>query len=155
MVSSLIQAANRDLEKQKSDVIPERHDNQVMLARRHHVENEIVYGQHLKFLSVNKVVFKCNTKDACFKTKNGDVGLVSNIVQSGNVLFLVGYAFRTQRDLYLYPFPSSDIGILSVSDLGEERQAFSLHDVECKCWLMPDGESFACFPLLHTLSFLH
>lgn len=152
---ALIQCANRDLERPVTEVILEGNNYQVTLARRHHVEDEIVDGQHFRYMRVNNIELKCNRKDACFKTVNGDVVVLRNIVKRGNEVFLVGYSFHTFRDLYDYPFPSSDIGICSVSDLSDERQAFPLHEIDSKCWLMPDGDSFACFPLLHSASLLH
>ncbi|KAK3908311.1 Kinesin-like protein KIF1B [Frankliniella fusca] len=157
----LIQVANRDIERQSPTVEILRYDNVVKLARRrrHMVEDEVVDGEQFRFLRFNDVVFKCNKKDNCFKTFLGDVVVMSNIVRRENDIFLVGCHMINKRDLYDYPFPSSEIGILSVSQLSAEKRAYSLNDVECKCWLMPEDEEdelFACFPILHSYqSFLH
>lgn len=147
----LIQAANRDLERMVTEVNLEGNVNEVTLARPHHVDGEIIEGLHYKYLRVNDVEFKLNRKDSCFKTKHGEVVVLANIVRSEHDgIHLVGYSFQNSGNLYEYPFPSSEIGIVSVSDLAEDRRAYALHEIESKCWLMPDGDQYACFPLVHS-----
>lgn len=148
----LKQIANRDLEREETTVILDEADNHVTLASRHYIEDEIVDGAHFKYFRMDNVVFKCNGKDSCFRTVHGEVAVLSNIVLSrDHEVFFIGYCFRDIVNLYEYPFPSSDVGIVQVSELVNVKRAFPLHEVHSKCWLMPDGDNCACFPLLHSL----
>lgn len=151
----LQQAANRDIEREVTEVVLDIYDNQVTLSKSHLVQDEIVHGVHFKVLEVNDIVFKCNRKDSCFKTSTGEVGILSNIVQNGNQIFFVAKVFLTYRNVYEYPIPSSDIGIVRVCELENQKRAFPLADVVAKCWLMPLGNDFACFPLVHSTPVLH
>lgn len=103
---------------------------------------------------VNETIFNCNVKDACFKTVNGEITVLHNIVQRHGEVFF-GYSFTKMGNVYEYPLSSSELGIIRVSDLNEERRVFPLVQVIAKCWLIPDGEFFLCFPLLHTMPLLN
>ncbi|KYN01124.1 hypothetical protein ALC62_08079 [Cyphomyrmex costatus] len=151
----LEQAAYRDLEKKNVDIIFEDHENEVYLAQRRFIANEIIDGLQFKRIMVNDITFKCNLKDSCFKTVSGEISVLYNIVQrhAGEVFF-VGYSFIKMTNVYDYPLPSSELGIIQVSDLNEERRVFPLSQVVAKCWLIPDGDFFLCFPLLYTMPIL-
>ncbi|KYN09821.1 hypothetical protein ALC57_18074 [Trachymyrmex cornetzi] len=145
----LKQAAYRDLEKRNFDIIFEDHENEVHLAQRRFIANEIIDGLQFKRIMVNDTIFKCNVKDACFKTINGEITVLHNIVQRHGEV-----SFTKMENVYEYPLPSSELGIIRVSDLSEERRVFPLVQIIAKCWLIPDVEFFLCFPLLHTMPLL-
>jgi len=151
----LKQAAYRDLEKRPVNIIFEDHENEVHLTRRSFIANEIIDGLQFRRIIVNDTIFKCNLKDSCFKTVNGNIIVLHNIVQKHSEVFFVGYSFTKMGNVYDYPLPSSELGIIQVSDLSEQRRVFPLVQVVAKCWLIPDGEFFLCFPLLHTMPLLN
>ncbi|KAK3920002.1 Glutathione-dependent formaldehyde-activating enzyme, partial [Frankliniella fusca] len=134
----LQQAANRDLEGLEQTVLISGQHGPARLANGHYVANEIIAGQHFKYLYLNNVELKLNHKDNCVKTKNWRIG---------EEISLVGRVFLSSQDLYLYPVPSSQLGILSVSNLNDNKQIFALHDIVSKCWLFPNDPLYACFPL--------
>ncbi|XP_024878933.1 uncharacterized protein LOC112459164 isoform X2 [Temnothorax curvispinosus] len=152
----LKQAAYRDLEKSRHvDIVFEDHENKVHLeAQRRFVFNEIIDGLQFRRIKVNDTIFKCNKKDSCFKTVKGDIAVLYNIVQRHGKVFFVGYYFTQMEDVYQYPLSSSELGIVKLTDISEERRVFPLTEVVAKCWLIPDGEFFLCFPLLHTMPLL-
>lgn len=150
----LEQAAYRDLEKRNFDIVFEDYENEVHLAQRRFIANEIIDGLQFRRIMVNDTIFKCNVKDACFKTVNGEITVLHNIVQRHGEVFF-GYSFTKMGNVYEYPLSSSELGIIRVSDLNEERRVFPLVQVIAKCWLIPDGEFFLCFPLLHTMPLLN
>lgn len=78
----LKQAAYRDLEKGHVDIVFEDHENEVHLARKGFVVNEMIDGLQFKRIIVNDTIFKCNVKDSRFKTVNGDIAVLHNIVQT-------------------------------------------------------------------------
>lgn len=151
----LKQAAYRDLEKRHIDIIFEKHENKIYFAQRRFIANEIIDGLQFRKIMVNDTTFKCNLKDSCFKTVNGEIIVFHNIVQRHNEAFFVGYSFTKMENVYHYPLPSSELGIIRVSDLSEERRVFPLIHVIAKCWLIPDGKFLLCFPLLQTMPLLN
>lgn len=151
----LKQAAFRDLEKGRIDITLEN-ENVVVLSqkRKEHIVNEVVNGTQFKKIHVNDVLFQCNEKDTCFKTYNNTIAVLRNIVQVQNEIYFIGLPFSVSMDLYEYPLPSSYLGIVKVACRNEERQIFLLTEIACKCWLIPDGDAYACIPLLHTMPLL-
>ncbi|XP_070523068.1 uncharacterized protein [Cardiocondyla obscurior] len=150
----LKQAAYRDLEKKHVKIIFEDHENEVQLRHSTFVRDEIIDGLHYKSIIVNDTGFKCNMKDSCFKTIYNDIVILHNIIVKDGTVFFIGYSFIKNGNAYEYPLSSSELGIVQVSDLSNERRVFYLTEVVAKCWLIPDGENFICFPLLHTLPLL-
>lgn len=68
-------------------------------------------------------------------------------------VFLVGQLFQKITNFYTYPFPSSVLGIVSVSKISKNVKILPTSEIKAKCWLMPDHHnSFLCVPLLHTFS---
>ena len=143
------------MEKRLVDVVFEDHENEVHLAQRRFIANEIIDGLQFKRIMVNNTTFKCNVKDSCFKSANGEITVLHNIVQRRDEVFFVGYSFTKMENAYQYPLPSSELGIVRLSDLSEERRIVPLVQVVAKCWLIPDGEYYLCFPLLHTMPLLN
>ncbi|KAE8747086.1 hypothetical protein FOCC_FOCC006225, partial [Frankliniella occidentalis] len=135
----LQKAANRDLENEETVVKLSQQNGPMKVAKRHYVDGKIIESDHFKYLSVNGVELKLNQRDSCVRATNGDVMKVSNIVMRRDEIFLVGNIFQTTNNFYEYPIPSSNLGILSVSNLRAEKQAVPLSDIQAKCWLMPDG----------------
>lgn len=110
-------------------------------------------GQHFRKIDIGNFVLQLNGKDNCFKTRAEDIVVLSDIVQNlDGTIYLVGNCFLQKSDFFEYPLPSSQLGIFSVANLGEETNVFEIHEVVAKCWLMPDGNSYCCVPILHTCS---
>lgn len=149
----LKQAAFRNLKKGQIDVILENEENVVVLTwkRKEHVVNDVVDGTQFRKISVNDVIFQCNEKDACFKTYNNIITILQNIVQIQDKVYFIGFSFSVAVNAYEYPLPSSNLGIFKVAHQNEERQIFPLIEIACKCWLMPDGDTYIYVPLLHSM----
>lgn len=110
-------------------------------------------GQHFRKINIGYFVLQLNDKDNCFKTRGEDIVVLSDIVQDiDGTINLVGKRFLHKNDFFEYPLPSSQLGIFSVAELGEEIYVYEIHEVIAKCWLMPDGNSYCCVPILHTCS---
>lgn len=151
----LQQAAYRDLEKGPQNVILENEENQVFLSmQRNHPVNEIINGIQYKKITVNNIIFQCNNKDSCFKTVDGEIAILHNIVQRQGQIYFVGHFFSQTGNAYEYPLSSVELGIVRVSHLSMEKRIVLLTNIAAKCWLMPDGNSFVCVPLLHTIPLL-
>lgn len=149
----LQQAAFRDLEKGQIDVTLENGENMVVLSwkRKEHVVNEVVDGTQFRRIRINDVIFQCNEKDACFKTYNNTIVVLQNIVQVQEEVYFIDFSFSVAVNAYEYPLPSSKLGIFKVARQNKERKIFSLTEVACKCWLMPDDDAYICVPLLHSM----
>ncbi|XP_019888297.1 uncharacterized protein LOC105283118 isoform X2 [Ooceraea biroi] len=98
----------------------------------------------------NNVVLQIGKKDSCFILITDEVIILEDTVHIENRIFLVGKQFQQSKDFYTYPFPSSTLSILSVSQLNENVRILSMSEIKAKCWLIPDHNSFLCVPLLHT-----
>jgi len=148
----LQQIARHDLRKEKIKIILDSKLNQfVKLSLKHHIADEVICGVQYRKVTIGNVVFKVGTKDSCFKTLNGDVILLKNLVFKHRTLFFVGCKYQKHKDFYTYPLPSSKLGIVCVSHLQERRIAYSLNNVHCKCYLIPNEDNYLCIPLLHTI----
>ncbi|XP_025266724.1 uncharacterized protein LOC112638743 isoform X1 [Camponotus floridanus] len=121
----LQQIARRDLGKEKIKIILDSKPNQFVLSLKHFIANEIIRGSQYRKVIIDNICFRIGTKNSCFKTSNGNVVLLKNIVYRHRTLFFVGCKFQKQEDFYTYPLPSSELGIICVFQLEERRIASS------------------------------
>lgn len=147
---ALHQIAYRDAERFKDkEVKLKSDDKEIHLSRP--CKNK---RNHFRRADVDGVMFQVDGRNACFQTDQRDVAILQDIVVRGNVVYFVGNTFAMKEDFYTYPLPSSVLGIYKVSNLRNDKKYFNLDDVKAKCWLMPDGPSHVCIPLLHTVEAL-
>ncbi|KAK3926982.1 X-linked retinitis pigmentosa GTPase regulator [Frankliniella fusca] len=144
----LQQLARRDEEKKSSIVTLTSKPTHIVLSLKHKIVGEMIVGQQYRKLKIGSLTLKVGKSDSCFKTKNGDVVVLLNIVRRKKKIHLVCRKFNISGNFYEYPIPSSDLGILRVTALGREKLLFRLRDVDCKCFLMPDGNQFLCVPFI-------
>lgn len=148
----LQQAAYRDLERSACvTVCLLSNDKHVTVSQEHKDPNEIMIGVQFRRVSVGKIVFQLGRKDSCFRAVGGNIVVLRNIVHSENDIFMIGNMFLNVENFYTYPLNSSILGIVRVSEMEHVRRSFLLTEVEAKCWLIPDGDTFLCVPLLHTI----
>ncbi|XP_032688780.1 uncharacterized protein LOC116852462 isoform X1 [Odontomachus brunneus] len=150
----LQQLARRDAETNGCLSEPKTIFEGIKLTGNHFNPNEIVEGIHYKKLTNNKFTLRCVTPDHCFKTEDGSVVLLRNIVQSeNNIVILRGQRFQTQNNYYQYPMDSSLLGIVLVSQLDDKIRSWEMNDAIMKCVLIPENEmSYLCIPLAHSSS---
>lgn len=96
----------------------------------------------------NMVNLHTSTGNNCCRMKNGNFILISNIIEKNRKIFLIGRKFNIIKDFFFKPCKSSKIGIHYLSNLGE-LSSYNLMDVDVKCVLLPNGNGFVVFPLLH------
>lgn len=144
----LQQLARRDQEK-PSKVILSSRASHVVLSFKVRGARTGGAGKHFKRLKAGSLLLKIGKSDSCFRTKSGDVIVLKDIVLREKKVYLIGCKFLVCEDFYEYPLPSSELGIVRVSELGI-RKAYRLKDVDNKCYLMPDGDHFLCVPILHS-----
>ncbi|KAK3922053.1 Solute carrier family 35 member E3 [Frankliniella fusca] len=146
----LQQLARRDEEKKSSRVIQKS-------KPKHKLVCEVIAGQQNKKLKVGTFTLKVGKSDSCFKSKQGDVVVLLNIVQRKRKVHFVCRKFNISENFYEYPIASSDLGILSrpilfrVSDLGREKALFQVE--RCGLQMFPHAywqEPFLCVPILHS-----
>lgn len=117
--------ARRDAETNGRLSKPKNIIEGIQLTGSHIDFNENVQGKHYKILTCNKFTLRCVVPDHCFKTKDGSVVLLRNIVHSeGGVIILRGQRFQTQTNYYQYPMDSSLIGIVLVSQLEQTVRSY-------------------------------
>lgn len=150
----LEQVAKRDLEKDKIRTIRLPQDgNNIILSQRHIDPTETMLGIQYKKMIMNGVTFQLGQRDSCLKTLNGDIMIITNIIQrNDNSVCIIGNKFCQLQDYYDYPLPSSALGIWKVSRLSTTRNVLQLCDIQAKCWLIriPHSQSCLSIPLLHT-----
>ena len=147
----LIQAAFRDAERTRAvHVKMATHEKNVELSMQHSFVEPNMHGSFFWCVKVGNVKLKCDKINSCFCTQDGDIAVLKNINKRHNNIRLIGQKFMLKEDFYTYPLPSSSLGIYKVSELSGERTVFNLESVKAKCWLMMDGDSYLCVPLLHT-----
>ncbi|EZA50973.1 hypothetical protein X777_10601 [Ooceraea biroi] len=145
------QAAKREVERSSRKVVViDSEVNKVILSKEHRDMNETIHGEQFRKILVNDVIFEVNKRNSCFKTNTGEIVVLKNIICTENDIIFVGNIFSNVSDFYTYPLPSSELGIVKVSELSEERLVFSLNNIIAKCWLIPMRNKYVCIPLLHT-----
>lgn len=125
--------------------------NEVILSKRHAGMNEIIYGTQFKKIIVNNIIFQVNSRDSCFTTDEGKIVILKNTVYKEDDVILVGNIFRKVTDFYTYPLKSSELGIVKVSQLDDNKFLFTLESIVAKCWLIPSEDEYVRTPLLHTI----
>ncbi|XP_070168647.1 uncharacterized protein [Polyergus mexicanus] len=155
----LEQVAKRDLEKDRIRSIRLPYDgSNIILSQRHIDPTETTPGIQYKKMIVNGVTFQLGQRDSCLKTSDGDIMIITNIIQrNDNSVCVVGNKYRHSVDYYDYPLPSSVLGISKVSRLSTTRNVLQLSNIQSKCWFIhiPHSESYLSIPLLHTMFAIH
>ncbi|KAE8738901.1 hypothetical protein FOCC_FOCC015602 [Frankliniella occidentalis] len=147
----LQQLARRDAEK-KSPVVKlssSKAANVVLSFKRPGFNNRVP-GQHYRRVKSGRLLLKLGKSDSCVSSVHGDIIVLKDIVLRQRKLYLIGRKFLNVEDFYDYPIPSSQLGILKVSEPGHELVTLRLRHIKSKCYLMPDGDNFLCAPILHT-----
>jgi hypothetical protein len=152
----LQQAAYRDLERTKQVPVKLSGGRKILFLSQMYINpEEQINGSHFRCLSIGNVKLKIGHKDSCFRTFEGNIFVLVNIIKRGNSVLLIGNKFHKIEDSFTYPLPSSTLGIVKVSHLDDVRHIISVENVQAKCWLMPDDQQFfLCIPLLHTMPLL-
>lgn len=150
----LQQLARRDAEAKGQLCEPKPVIDGVVLKRGHFDPAEILNGVQFQMVTWNGVSLSLDQGNKCFKTEDGCVVHLTNIIQVGpDNIILRGQRFRRMANYYNYPLDSSVLGIHLVSSLANDVESWPLQNVSCKCILMPqDEESFLCVPMLHTVT---
>jgi hypothetical protein len=95
--------------------------------------------------------------DNCFRTMNGRVILINDIITRSKKLFVKGHEFESTEDLPDFPCPSSKLDIFAVKNLSKEICTVRLDELITKCVLLPvDAEehlTYYCFPYSHKMKF--
>ena len=148
---SLQQLYNRDHER----------NGRLIQKRRNLGENErILSGRHFNFpdngdqyssLQTKDCVFSTlKQDDSCFRSNEGSIFTISNIVDTPDGIFVDGHRFTVLDNFFTFPMNSMDLGIFRVSGMEARSRRWSINDVSKKCVLLPaDNNSCLCVPLLH------
>lgn len=152
----LHQVAYRDLERTRKILVKLSDGRKILSLSQMYINTEErINGSHFRCLFIGNVKLKIGHKDLCFRTSEGNIYVLVNIIRRSNSVLLIGNKFHQVEDYYTYPLPSSALGILKVSNLDNVRHIIYVENVEAKCWLMPDNlQFFLCIPLLHTMPLL-
>lgn len=152
----LHQVAYRELERTRKIPVKLSGGRKTLSLSQMYINaDEQINGSHFRCLSIGNVKLKIGHKDSCFRTSEGNIYVLINIVRRGNSVLIIGNKFHQVEDYYTYPLASSILGILKVSNLDDVRHVIPVENVKSKCWLMPDGlQFFLCIPLLHTMPLL-
>lgn len=151
----LQQIAYRDSERQGKLCNPKKHAaGDVRLFLRHPPQDENIEGEQYFGVEFGKKTLAVNEKDSGFKTHNGEIAILTNIVYTpAHEVILVGHIFQSHRDFYEDPLPSSRLGIVTVSNLSERKMHWNLRDVQKKCMILPienQVDEYLCIPMLHS-----
>lgn len=147
------QLARRDAETNGRLSEPKKVIEDIQLTGNYINPIETIQGEHYKMLRSKKFTLSCIVPDHCFKTKEGSVILLRNIVHSEDNIILRGQKFQIQNNYYQYPMDSSLIDIVLVSQLDETIRSWEMNDAITKCVLIPENmNSYLCIPLAHNLS---
>ena len=147
----LQQIAYRDFERNGKLCNPVLDPTRIRLFRKHAPLAQDIEGDQYFGIEFSKTTLSVNEKDCCFKTREGDIAMLKNIIVTPErQIMLVGQIFQIQVDFDDFPIESSRLGIRSVSHLSQRKSYWRLDAVAKKCVLLPcDGESYLCIPMLH------
>lgn len=147
-VKPLQQLARRDAECKGKLLKPKgRVNNNVKLLNEQPLKPEAFHGRQFQRLVKRRFSLSTRVGNSCFRTQNGDIVLLSNIIDSAERgVILAGRKFQVKEDFYDFPLESSRLGILSVSHLEGIRRYWKLEHVDVKMVAVPNGEDYVCFP---------
>ncbi|KAK3910048.1 Ferredoxin oxidoreductase 1 subunit ForD [Frankliniella fusca] len=116
------------------------------------VGNLIVQAQYAKYECKGCTLYVSEPNN-CVLFSDGKYGLVQNLVRcEDGVKRLLARTFNGTADLYNYPLPSSDLGIVILSNLEECLTTYLFSDILSKCFYMPLREgAHVAVPLNHML----
>ncbi|KAK3923597.1 5'-nucleotidase SurE [Frankliniella fusca] len=81
----------------------------------------------------------------CVRFSDGKYGLIQNFLACGDgVNRILARTFQTTEDLYEYLLFSSELGIVTLSDLEENLSPYIFSEILFKCFLMPLEELIPC-----------
>ena len=109
------------------------------------------YNQY-RWLHMDKYKLSSSSGNNCILSKDGSVVLIRNIAANNGDIILICNKFANVDDAFVYPLPSSKLGIFKVSREDDDLFPLSLWEIAGKCVLMPFDEhrcDFLSFPLLH------
>lgn len=85
-----------------------------------------------------------------------------NVLLVRGCMYVVCRSFKTLKDLFVYPLPSSSIGIYQVSGLSKGHFVAPISDIVSKCVCLKyetannstecHSHDYAVFPIVHTIS---
>ncbi|EFN67943.1 hypothetical protein EAG_06507, partial [Camponotus floridanus] len=134
----LHQVAYRELERTRKIPVKLSGGRKTLSLSQMYINaDEQINGSHFRCLSIGNVKLKIGHKDSCFRTSEGNIYVLINIVRRGNSVLIIGNKFHQVEDYYTYPLASSILGILKVSNLDDVRHVIPVENIESKCWLMP------------------
>ena len=150
----LQQLANKVRETRGQLTNPTRRvgQDEVRILNPHTVVGEEMAGRHFAKLETRGITLNLRDADCCFLTDVDEVVLLSNIIRTptGDI-FLAGHKFLDCRDFYDYPLPSSDLGIMEVSNREGQKRYWRLDNFAQKVYLIRGVDSHLCIPLLHSV----
>lgn len=110
--------------------------------------------QYLRFFN-NRFKFIVDKNKNCFcELMNSKIICIKNIILHKGITYFIGVKLEVlDINLYTLPCNSKDMGINLISDLdhSSELNTFKLLDIKCKLWLIPYGNYFVSFPIIHTI----
>lgn len=147
----LHQIAYRDSERNGKLCNPPADPNLIRLFKKHAPQQENVEGEQYYGITFSKTTLSVTERDCCFKTRNGEIAILRNIVFTPErEIILVGRIFQIQVDFDEFPMRTSLLGIVSVSHPSQRKLHWRLEEVTRKCVLLPcEGDSYLCIPMLH------
>lgn len=147
----LQQLYNRDHEREGRLIRNKKNieDGEVILSQMHNDFEE----DGIQYSCLETHNFLLNSKkqaDSCFRTNDGEVATLVNILETPDGIILVGHKFSVLSNYFDFPFNSMDIGICRASRMENRSRRWRLEDVTKKCVIIPDdNNTFLCIPLLH------
>ncbi|XP_034232946.1 uncharacterized protein LOC117640529 [Thrips palmi] len=147
------QLINRDFERNGHIINPKRRaPGEVTLYHNHVNPEEQRAGRQYTKVEFSDTFLAVSQKDGCFKTKKNEYFSLSNIIYTPErQIVLVGQKFNEVGNYYEYPLPSSNLGIVQVSNLGPEKHYINFSQFSAKCSLLPTSDvEYVAIPLAHT-----
>lgn len=94
-------------------------ESNTILLKDQYDGDDIIQGEQFQTVVLYGITLtKKNEANSCFKTKNGDIIILDNVIRTPqNQIFLMGYKFLKQENYYNFPIASSELGIMKVSCL--------------------------------------
>lgn len=104
-------------------------------------------------IKLNQFHLGVDSRDSCIMTKYGGPYIICNILKLGIKMLIVAKKFTKVQNLFDFPLPSANLGIVKASNLSSELHVFDPDQILSKCvFLLVDHQSeeqFAIYPLLH------
>ncbi|XP_031350255.1 uncharacterized protein LOC116178316 isoform X1 [Photinus pyralis] len=127
------------------------HSNGPLISGQNYRWHKQFTKLHFRCITLSLVSY-CKADSYVLNFSRDKVIEIHNILTTiDNSTYIIGKEFLDYSDLYLYPYPSSELNIFEVQNLSESFKLWAITELSSKCIVIPYKQHFVAMPIIHSL----